>query len=94
MSQKIQSFLDSKILKGRTDRIWVKYANPLISTGLVELSACFVLRAWNLIACMKMLRWTLWCSPDCGLKTREWKQVLPSIDNMVQAAANMRTAKA
>ena len=24
MSQKIQSFLDSKILKGHTDRIWVK----------------------------------------------------------------------
>jgi len=56
MSQKIQSFLDSNILKGRTDRIWV--------------------------------------NPDCGLKTREWKQVLPSIDNMVKAASNMRAAKA
>ena len=44
-------------------------------------------------------RWcllTLMCSssPDCGLKTREWTQVLPSLDNMVKAAASMRAAKA
>ena len=32
----------------------------------------------------------IWVNPDCGLKTREWKQVLPSLANMVQAAATMR----
>jgi len=33
MSQKIQSFLDSNILKGRTDRIWVKYAPSPLATN-------------------------------------------------------------
>lgn len=37
---------------------------------------------------------TVLCSPDCGLKTREWNQVLPSIENMVKAAASMRATKA
>ncbi|KAK9829533.1 hypothetical protein WJX72_006351 [[Myrmecia] bisecta] len=52
MKGKIQSYLDSGILGGRADRIWV--------------------------------------NPDCGLKTREWSQVIPALENMVQAAAEMR----
>jgi 5-methyltetrahydropteroyltriglutamate--homocysteine methyltransferase len=32
----------------------------------------------------------LWVNPDCGLKTREWAQVLPSLENMCKAAAEMR----
>ena len=28
--------------------------------------------------------------PDCGLKTRDWKEVIPSLKDMVQAAATMR----
>ncbi len=32
----------------------------------------------------------LWVNPDCGLKTREWAQVLPSLENMAKAAAEMR----
>ncbi|KAK9821557.1 hypothetical protein WJX81_005017 [Elliptochloris bilobata] len=35
----------------------------------------------------------LWVNPDCGLKTREWSQVLPSLENMVKAAANARAKK-
>jgi 5-methyltetrahydropteroyltriglutamate--homocysteine methyltransferase len=32
----------------------------------------------------------IWLNPDCGLKTRDWKEVLPSLRNMVQAAATLR----
>ncbi|CAK0780359.1 hypothetical protein CVIRNUC_005025 [Coccomyxa viridis] len=34
----------------------------------------------------------LWVNPDCGLKTREWSQVLPSLENMVAAAKKLRQA--
>ena len=34
----------------------------------------------------------LWVNPDCGLKTREWAQVLPSLENMVKASAEARAA--
>ncbi len=27
----------------------------------------------------------LWVNPDCGLKTREWKQVITALTNMVNA---------
>jgi 5-methyltetrahydropteroyltriglutamate--homocysteine methyltransferase len=29
-------------------------------------------------------------NPDCGLKTRRWKEVTPALENMVGAAQNMR----
>ena len=32
----------------------------------------------------------LWVNPDCGLKTREWAQVIPSLENMVAAATAAR----
>ena len=33
----------------------------------------------------------MWVNPDCGLKTRRWVEVRPSLENMVQAAENVRT---
>jgi 5-methyltetrahydropteroyltriglutamate--homocysteine methyltransferase len=27
----------------------------------------------------------LWINPDCGLKTRKWEEVIPSLKNMVKA---------
>jgi 5-methyltetrahydropteroyltriglutamate--homocysteine methyltransferase len=36
----------------------------------------------------------LWVNPDCGLKTRAWKEVIPSLRNMVKAAAVLREAHA
>lgn len=30
------------------------------------------------------------CNPDCGLKTRKWEEVLPSIRNLVAAAQLVR----
>ncbi|MCS7307680.1 MAG: 5-methyltetrahydropteroyltriglutamate--homocysteine S-methyltransferase [Aquificaceae bacterium] len=32
----------------------------------------------------------LWVNPDCGLKTRKWEEVIPSLKNMVEAAKNLR----
>ena len=34
----------------------------------------------------------IWVNPDCGLKTRSWKEVKPSLKNMVDAAKAMRVA--
>jgi 5-methyltetrahydropteroyltriglutamate--homocysteine methyltransferase len=32
----------------------------------------------------------LWINPDCGLKTRNWDEVIPALKNMVQTASNYR----
>ena len=32
----------------------------------------------------------IWVNPDCGLKTRRWEEVRPSLVNMVAAAQVMR----
>jgi len=32
----------------------------------------------------------LWVNPDCGLKTRQWSEVLPALMNMVAAAKTLR----
>jgi 5-methyltetrahydropteroyltriglutamate--homocysteine methyltransferase len=36
----------------------------------------------------------LWVNPDCGLKTRQWDEVLPALSNMVSAAKTLRAARA
>ncbi len=32
----------------------------------------------------------LWVNPDCGLKTRQWAEVIPALTNMVAAAKKLR----
>jgi 5-methyltetrahydropteroyltriglutamate--homocysteine methyltransferase len=32
----------------------------------------------------------LWVNPDCGLKTRAWDEIEPSLRNMVEAAKQLR----
>lgn len=32
----------------------------------------------------------LWVNPDCGLKTRQWDEVIPALVNMVEAAKTLR----
>jgi 5-methyltetrahydropteroyltriglutamate--homocysteine methyltransferase len=39
-------------------------------------------------------RRNLWVNPDCGLKTRQWAEVVPSLKNMVAAAKALRAASA
>ena len=34
----------------------------------------------------------LWVNPDCGLKTRQWSEVIPALKNMVAAARRLRAA--
>jgi 5-methyltetrahydropteroyltriglutamate--homocysteine methyltransferase len=34
----------------------------------------------------------LWVNPDCGLKTRQWPEVIPALRNMVSAAKTLRQA--
>jgi 5-methyltetrahydropteroyltriglutamate--homocysteine methyltransferase len=34
----------------------------------------------------------LWVNPDCGLKTRQWTEVIPALKNMVAAAKTLRAA--
>jgi 5-methyltetrahydropteroyltriglutamate--homocysteine methyltransferase len=34
----------------------------------------------------------LWVNPDCGLKTRQWPEVLPALANMVAAAKALRAS--
>ncbi len=36
----------------------------------------------------------LWVNPDCGLKTRQWAEVIPALQNMVAAARELRAAHA
>lgn len=34
----------------------------------------------------------LWVNPDCGLKTRNWEEVIPALKNMVSAAERLRAS--
>ncbi|GAA5232047.1 5-methyltetrahydropteroyltriglutamate--homocysteine S-methyltransferase [Verticiella sediminum] len=36
----------------------------------------------------------LWVNPDCGLKTRQWNEVIPALTNMVSAARALRESVA
>lgn len=36
----------------------------------------------------------LWVNPDCGLKTRQWAEVIPALRNMVSAAQQLRAQAA
>ncbi len=36
----------------------------------------------------------LWINPDCGLKTRQWAEVIPALKNMVAVAQQLRSAMA
>lgn len=36
----------------------------------------------------------LWVNPDCGLKTRQWNEVIPALSNMVAAAKALRATLA
>ena len=35
-------------------------------------------------------RENMWINPDCGLKTRKWQEVLPSLRNMITLAQELR----
>ena len=37
-----------------------------------------------------LLQEQIWVNPDCGLKTRRWEEVVPSLENMVETAKHFR----
>ncbi len=41
-------------------------------------------------AACKLPQQNLWVNPDCGLKTRQWEEVIPALSNMVAAAKQLR----
>ena len=41
-------------------------------------------------ACAVLAPHQIWVNPDCGLKTRRWVEVTPSLQNMVAAARTLR----
>jgi len=41
-------------------------------------------------AAERIPRERLWVNPDCGLKTRQWNEVIPALTNMVNAARTLR----
>lgn len=57
--------------------------SPRVPT--TEEMAGLLLRALKFIAKEK-----LWVNPDCGLKTRQWVEAYPSLQNMVEAARIVR----
>ena len=32
----------------------------------------------------------IWVNPDCGLKTRQWDEVIPALENLVKSAKTVR----
>jgi len=43
--------------------------------------------------CLKVLApQQLWVNPDCGLKTRQWEEIIPSLRNMVEVARELRAS--
>ena len=45
-------------------------------------------------AAERIPRERLWINPDCGLKTRQWDEVLPALRAMVAAARTLRQTNA
>jgi 5-methyltetrahydropteroyltriglutamate--homocysteine methyltransferase len=43
-------------------------------------------------AAERIPRERLWINPDCGLKTRQWSEVIPALKNMVEAARTLRAS--
>jgi Cobalamin-independent synthase, Catalytic domain len=42
------------------------------------------------LARTRLADWQIWVNPDCGLKTRNWEEVRPALENLVAAARQLR----
>ncbi|MCD6023301.1 MAG: 5-methyltetrahydropteroyltriglutamate--homocysteine methyltransferase [Fibrobacteria bacterium] len=73
-----------------------EYAYPnAVGPGLWDIHSPRVPDAEEMTALLRRARAVidparLWVNPDCGLKTRRWEEVLPSLENMVRAAKTLR----
>ncbi len=42
------------------------------------------------LARRRLQDWQIWVNPDCGLKTRRWEEVRPALQNLIEAARQVR----
>jgi 5-methyltetrahydropteroyltriglutamate--homocysteine methyltransferase len=71
-----------------------KYPNE-IGPGVYDIHSPNIPTQEHIIQLMKMAAERipaerLWVNPDCGLKTRQWAEVIPALTNMVAAAKLLR----
>jgi 5-methyltetrahydropteroyltriglutamate--homocysteine methyltransferase len=71
-----------------------KYPNE-IGPGVYDIHSPNIPSQEHIVALMKKAAERipadrLWVNPDCGLKTRQWSEVLPALTNMVEAARTLR----
>ena len=75
-----------------------KYPNE-IGPGAYDIHSPRVPSTEEIVALLRAMREVLeprqiWVNPDCGLKTRRWEEVLPSLEHLVAAAKTLRAAAA
>ena len=73
-----------------------KYPNE-IGPGVYDIHSPNIPSQQDIVALMKKAAGRvpaerLWVNPDCGLKTRQWAEVIPALTNMVAAAKALRRA--
>src|SRR5213596_2127901 len=70
-----------------------------IGPGVYDIHSPRVPRTDEIVTLLRTMREVLeprqiWVNPDCGLKTRAWEEVLPSLEHMVAAAKTLRAEAA
>lgn len=75
-----------------------KYPND-IGPGVYDIHSPNIPSEEHIVALMKKAAERipaerLWVNPDCGLKTRQWNEVIPALRNMVAAARTLRAVAA
>ncbi|WP_250479298.1 MULTISPECIES: 5-methyltetrahydropteroyltriglutamate--homocysteine S-methyltransferase [unclassified Caballeronia] len=73
-----------------------KYPNQ-IGPGVYDIHSPNIPSEAQIVALMtkaaeRIPRERLWVNPDCGLKTRQWDEVIPALRNMVTAAHTLRAS--
>ena len=73
-----------------------KYPNE-IGPGVYDIHSPNIPTQEHMVALMKKAAERvpverLWVNPDCGLKTRQWAEVIPALTNMVKAAKTLRAS--
>ena len=84
---------DMELLEAFAD---FEYPNE-IGPGVYDIHSPNVPEVDSMVALMERAarhvpRERLWVNPDCGLKTRKWDEVRPSLHNMVAAARRLRAS--
>ncbi len=82
---------DMTLLKGFRD---FSYPNE-IGPGVYDIHSPRVPSVREMVSLLKQASRVidadrLWVNPDCGLKTRQWKETFEALDNMVKSAKLMR----